>query len=1273
MASGSVQLPMAHLSVRVPWHDTDWTGRICANPTLNNSCTILKNIKGRKNAEAEEESHGVPWAQLNESRVPPCAHERGGFMRNSEFTSVRTHPYARKESRSHGHFSPTQQRMPAYSLEATPFRWMMREHATSTAAKWNISYDHLLEEAADEVIGLQNARTWVQDRRNQLALLDSFFSAIRPGKSLVLIYAKDIPLIEERAPGTRILVGAGMVTSVSGHIPWETSGPGPLHSVMWERGVNHSIRSPSFKNGFLLPYQQLFANPELAGDDLAPFIARTPAEAFDEFSYVSELVSHDNALAALVELARVVELLHGKADGPWDVTASWISERIADAWSRRGAFPGLGSAMMAAGMTHGALIAHRVLGSDHRADANSWAVIQDAMAEAARGQGPAKGLAQRMTQKVWGQLQANPERFALLRMLSRFSLTADQARRLFDPEMRQLPGITVTDAELLANPYLIYEVDRGRPDAVSLSTIDRGMFPRDADAQAILLSDPLPEPVEEAVDDRRIRAACVSLLERAAIEGHTLLDEPQLRRRLAATALDPLCDPTTDVFQIAAEDFPPILRPTPLAGGTGQGWQLDRLATASDLITDEIARRVEADPIDVDEDWNALIDEAIEKPAAPGDLDEVAARKEKAAALRTLARSRISVLVGPAGTGKTTMLKALCLVPALKGRVLLLAPTGKARVQLGDKTGQKARTLAQYLRPFHRWSEESSNYRTNIEGRRDNYGYAAVVVDEASMLPEEALAALIATLGQVERLILCGDHRQLPPIGAGRPFADLVRHLREPDDDPIDTGETTTSAGEKGGGLAELTIGRRQRTSGLQPGSSSSRDDLAVASWFSVDGSHVAADEAVARVLDGRGDGTLTIRQWLTEDDLHRSIVECLSEAPELGLRRGDALALRQSFGAIKNGNQTTAFPIGKAGKGAEHWQLLSPVRAQPGGIAGLNRLVRQTWRPRALNRARRDKSLPKPMGADQILLYDKVMIGHNTTHPAEDTATRSKTGGELANGEIGIVVDSVGDKNKKPAGITVELSTQPGLAFTFWDRQLNGDKERGSETLELAYAITVHKSQGSQFGITFVVIPNPSPLLSPELLYTALTRHHGRCVLFVQGDPSELRRVAGPSQSDTARRLTRLFRAPDPFEAPNGRILDGSHVHRTLKGELVVSKSEVIVANILSGLGIEYAYERPLIMSDGTQRLPDFTITRLGQPPVYWEHLGKLDQHGYRADWDAKRHWYSTHGILPWLDGGGPAGTLVWSTERIGSKGIDSQKIEARAREVFGAPPMPQ
>ncbi len=116
----------------------------------------------------------------------------------------------------------------------------------------------------------------------------------------------------------------------------------------------------------------------------------------------------------------------------------------------------------------------------------------------------------------------------------------------------------------------------------------------------------------------------------------------------------------------------------------------------------------------------------------------------------------------------------------------------------------------------------------------------------------------------------------------------------------------------------------------------------------------------------------------------------------------------------------------------------------------------------------------------------------------------------------------------------------------------------------------------------------------------------------------------------------------------------------------MVRSKSEVIVANTLRFLGVPYLYEEPLAMPDGSVRLPDFTIKRTGQASVYWEHLGMLDNPAYRADWSAKRAWYADHGIVPWTDGGGPNGMLVWSTEQRTSRGINAEEIERLARQVL-------
>lgn len=83
--------------------------------------------------------------------------------------------------------------------------------------------------------------------------------------------------------------------------------------------------------------------------------------------------------------------------------------------------------------------------------------------------------------------------------------------------------------------------------------------------------------------------------------------------------------------------------------------------------------------------------------------------------------------------------------------------------------------------------------------------------------------------------------------------------------------------------------------------------------------------------------------------------------------------------------------------------------------------------------------------------------------------------------------------------------------------------------------------------------------------------------------------------------------------------------IYRTLSGDMVRSKSEVIIANILYQTGIPFEYETFLTAPDGSCRLPDFTIEWRGHT-YYWEHLGMLDVDDYRRKWELKKDWYAEH-----------------------------------------------
>jgi len=140
--------------------------------------------------------------------------------------------------------------------------------------------------------------------------------------------------------------------------------------------------------------------------------------------------------------------------------------------------------------------------------------------------------------------------------------------------------------------------------------------------------------------------------------------------------------------------------------------------------------------------------------------------------------------------------------------------------------------------------------------------------------------------------------------------------------------------------------------------------------------------------------------------------------------------------------------------------------------------------------------------------------------------------------------------------------------------------------------------------------------------------------------------------RSETIRRNTNLFTLmvrAEGTEIPFPEKL----IHRTITGELVRSKSEVVVANILTKLGITYHYEKPIEYAPNDFRLPDFTATYKGQT-VYWEHLGMLNLPYYKRDWERRRKWYERHNLIDKV-----------ITSQDGPDGsIDSQEIERLARE---------
>src|SRR5260370_15175750 len=170
----------------------------------------------------------------------------------------------------------------------------------------------------------------------------------------------------------------------------------------------------------------------------------------------------------------------------------------------------------------------------------------------------------------------------------------------------------------------------------------------------------------------------------------------------------------------------------------------------------------------------------------------------------------ICVLSGAAGTGKTTVIKALIQgIEKAHGTgtsFQLLAPTGKAADRIREATEKPAATIHSFL-PQHHWLNANMTYKQTGGVKEDKF--LTYIIDEASLLDLELIAALFRAINwaSVQRLIFVGDPNQLPPIGRGRVFADMIDWLQGCSPESVGFMETNIRQMEsrlKGGGTGIL-------------------------------------------------------------------------------------------------------------------------------------------------------------------------------------------------------------------------------------------------------------------------------------------------------------------------------------------------------------------------------------------------------------------------------------------------------------------------------------
>ena len=214
-------------------------------------------------------------------------------------------------------------------------------------------------------------------------------------------------------------------------------------------------------------------------------VAFAPDDRRDEFSYVAEHVTHDGAIGALLSCAAVLRETAKHLQGPWDRYQKWIDTELGRLWKLRGPCPGLGAALTAFEIELGVFVAYD-LAKQVGENEDPWPVVDRMFQNPASVLSPAASrFVGKEHQQVW--IGMSNQRRALLKLLSRFEITPEQATLAFVEEERASARLNARTPRF-SQTHIVFEILEKRPNHQHQH--DR---PRCSEARSVK-KHPLPEP-----------------------------------------------------------------------------------------------------------------------------------------------------------------------------------------------------------------------------------------------------------------------------------------------------------------------------------------------------------------------------------------------------------------------------------------------------------------------------------------------------------------------------------------------------------------------------------------------------------------------------------------------------------------------------------------------------------------------------------------------------------------------------------------------------------